>query len=99
MKVYYDSRNNQLCCINAYDCKEALKTLGFRWNRIGSEWFVACPDAANLGNLICDLFADCGLDYYDVCDLINSLPADRAECMMMMDDAHMAKFQAAAENY
>lgn len=97
MKMYYDSRNDHIYCTDAYDCKDILKAMGFRWNHIGSAWFIACPkNLTVMGNLICDVFVDCKMDYYDLCDFVNAIVTVKGE--FSMDDSHMAKFQSATEN-
>lgn len=94
MKLGYDGRNDHIYCTRAYECKETLKAMGFRWDGISSCWRIACPkDLTTMGNLICDIFVDCKLDYYDLCDFLNDLVAAKGE--FSMDDAHLAKFQAA----
>lgn len=97
MKMCYDKRNDHIYCTNAYDHKETLKAMGFRWNHIGSAWFIDCPkDLTAMGNLICDVFVDCKMDYYDLCDFLADIYAVKGE--FSMDDAHLEKFQAATEN-
>lgn len=96
MSMGYDGRNDRIYCINAYECKEALKAMGFRWDGISRCWSIACPkDLTTMGNLICDIIVDCKLDCYDVClcDFLDVLVAAKGE--FSMDDAHLAKFQAA----
>lgn len=93
MKMYYDKRNNHIYCNDAYSCKESLKALGFRWNSMQKVWFIDCPkDMTVLGNLICDVFVDCKMDYCDFCDFLAVI--DREVGQIDMDDAHIAKYQA-----
>lgn len=97
MKMFYDNTNDHIYCINAFAHKEILKAMGFRWNHIGNAWFIACPkDLTVMGNLICDVFVDCKVDYFDLCEFLNALYVVKGE--FSMDDAHLAKFQAATEN-
>lgn len=92
MKMYYDERNDHIYCTDAYDCKDILKGMGFRWNSIGKAWFITRPQ--DLGNMICDIFVECKMDYFDFCEFIAMLPENIA-ASIVMDDIHTAKFQAA----
>lgn len=95
MKISYDKRNNQIYCNNAYSVKEILKSYGFRFCGIDQTWTIDMPkDISVLGNLICDVAVDCGVDYADLCEFIClSLPADYADVMMHMDAAHIEKLR------
>lgn len=95
--MYYDKRNNHIYCTHAFEVKENLKALGYRWNSIGSAWFIAMPkDSTTLANLICDTVVACGIDYADFCAFMAlSLPAEHAEVLMSMDEEHIAKMQTA----
>ena len=94
MKMHYDGRNDHIYCTDAYNCKDALKGLGFCWNSIGKVWCAECPkDLMVMGNLICDAAVDCKLDYYDLCEFIGEISAVKGE--FSMDDAHLEKFQDA----
>lgn len=96
MKMHYDQINDHIYCDNAYSCKDILKSKGFRWNPSQKMWFLRRPkDGIELGNLICELYIECGMDYYDLCDFLStSLPAE-ISAAINMDKAHLAKFQAA----
>lgn len=95
MKMGYDKRNDQIYCYNAYSVKEILKNYGFRYCGIDQTWYIAMPkDMATLGNLICDVAVDCGVEYIDLCEFISlSLPASYADVMMHMDAAHIEKLR------
>lgn len=94
MKMHYDEQNNHIYCTNAYNCKENLKALGFRWNHIGKAWFVDCPkDLTAMGNLICDASVDCKMDYADLCEFMCAVSEAKGE--FSMDDSHLEKLQAA----
>lgn len=95
MKMGYDKRNDQIYCTSAYSVKEILKNYGFRYCGIDQTWAIAMPKGiATLGNLICDVTVDCGVDYADLCEFIGlSLPATYADVMMHMDAAHIEKLR------
>ena len=95
MKMGYDKRNDRIYCDNAYSVKEILKGHGFRYYSMDRTWEIAIPkDMATLGNLICDVAVDCGVDYADLCEFISlSLPTAYAEVMMHMDAAHIEKLR------
>lgn len=97
MNLRYDERNDHIYCTKAYDHKEILKAMGFRWDQMTHTWIIDCPkDLTVMGNLICDVFVDCKMDYYDLCDFVNDIVSVKGE--FSMDDDHLVKFQAATEN-
>ena len=96
MKLYYDNRNDHIYCTDAYACKDILKGMGFRWNGMSKVWFIARPKSNEaLGNMICDLYIACKMDYYDICEFLSMSLPESISTAITMDAEHTARFQAA----
>lgn len=99
MKLHYDARNDHIYCTHAYDCKDILKEMGFRWNSIGKAWFINRPkNNVELGNMVCDLYINCKMDYFDLYDFLSLHLPTEISATIAMDEEHTARFQAATEN-
>lgn len=100
MTINYDSKKNQIYCTNAFLGKEVLKEYGFRFNGINKSWFLPMPKTGiEIGNLICDLFTRCDVDFWNLSDFFfGHLPKEIAETIGM-DEAHQAAWNAATGKY
>lgn len=62
-----------LVCRDAYDCKDALKEMGFAWNSFGKSWEKETTDEAFMTELV-KIVVACKKTYNDFCYYWQFLP-------------------------
>lgn len=100
MEIRYDGSKSQIYCTHAFQDKDVLKALGFRFNGINKSWFLPMPKTGiDVGNLICDLFTRCDVDFWGLNDhFFSNLPETIANTIGL-DEAHQVAWNAATDKY
>lgn len=83
MHVYYENRfgvngdpnksQTLIVCRDAYDHKESLKEMGYRWNSIGKSWEKKTTDESFMTEFV-KTVVSCGMTYDDVLNAFPFIP-------------------------
>jgi hypothetical protein len=86
----------ELICRNAYEQKEALKALGFRWDANQKAWEKMFNDFSEVGDAFVDVVVDCNLPYDDVEDFFSRTDNAIVEAFSF-SDSKLDKYNAYME--
>lgn len=83
LKVRYEKRYGMngnlhksqtlIVCDGAYECKDILKEMGFRWNSMGRSWEKKTTDESFMTEFA-KVVVSCGMTYDDVIDALQFIP-------------------------